>query len=102
MVILPGVSVDILESCVNVGGATEVLVADLPGLYSIDAVIDPATDEGIARSFIERAGAHGETLLVAQVIDATQLALGLRLTRELSDRQTPMLVVVTQKDLLDG
>ncbi|MGO8995825.1 MAG: ferrous iron transporter B, partial [Polyangiaceae bacterium] len=77
------------------------LVADLPGLYSIDAVIDPATDEGIARGFIDRVRASGEALLVAQVIDATQLALGLRLTRELLARGLPLLVVVTQRDVLE-
>ena len=64
-------------------------------------MIDPATDEGIARQFIDRAEACGQSLLVAQVIDATQLALGLRLTRELCARATPLLVVVTQKDVLE-
>ena len=95
----PGVTVDILEGGVVLPDGTRALVADLPGLYSIDAVIDPATDEGIARSFLDRVRAEGDRLLVTQVIDATQLALGLRLTRELLARGLPLLVVVTQKDL---
>jgi ferrous iron transport protein B len=97
----PGVTVDILEAGVVLAGGRTATVADLPGLYSIDAVIDPATDEGIANGFIERAGASGAPYLIAQVIDATQLALGLRLTRELRARGLPLLVVVTQSDVLD-
>jgi ferrous iron transport protein B len=36
------------------------------------------------------------------VIDATQLALGLRLTRELLQRGVPLLVVATQRDVLEA
>ena len=97
----PGVTVDILEASLSLGDGAVALVADLPGLYSIDAVIDPATDEGIARGFLDGVSARAEPLLVAQVIDATQLALGLRLTRELVARRLPLLVVVTQKDVLE-
>jgi ferrous iron transport protein B len=97
----PGVTVDILEAGVVLPDGGTATIADLPGLYSIDAVIDPATDEGIANGFIERARTAGAPLLIAQVIDATQLALGLRLTRELRARGLPLLVVVTQSDMLD-
>jgi ferrous iron transport protein B len=97
----PGVTVDILEASVVLPDGRGGVVADLPGLYSIDAVIDPATDEGIARGFLERAKAARDPLLVTQVIDATQLALGLRLTREIRARALPLLVVVTQKDMLE-
>jgi ferrous iron transport protein B len=97
----PGVTVDILETSVTLSDGTSALVADLPGLYSIDAVIDPATDEGIARAFLDGERARGGRFLVAQVIDATQLTLGLRLTREIQDRGYPLLVVVTQRDLLE-
>jgi ferrous iron transport protein B len=97
----PGVTVDILEGSVTLPDGRTAVVADLPGLYSIDAVIDPATDEGIARGFLDRAEAAGQPLLVAQVIDATQLALGLRLTHELARSALPLLVVVTQADVLE-
>lgn len=98
----PGVTVDILEAAVRLPDGSTAMVADLPGLYSIDAVIDPETDEGIARQFLDRVRGQGTPLLVAQVVDATQLALGLRLTRELSGRDVPLLVIVTQKDVLEG
>ncbi len=97
----PGVTVDILEARVTLPDQTPALVSDLPGLYSIEAVIDPATDEGIARGFLDQARREGTPFLVAQVIDATQLALGLRLTREVLSLGLPVLVVLTQKDVLD-
>lgn len=98
----PGVTVDILEAEVELPGGRAALVADLPGLYSVDAVIDPATDEGIARGVIEEAIASQRELLVVQVVDSTQLALGLRLTRELAARPVRLLVVATQRDALEG
>ncbi|RYZ67675.1 MAG: ferrous iron transporter B, partial [Proteobacteria bacterium] len=39
--------------------------------------------------------------LLLQVLDVTQLALGLRLTKELLAQGRPLLVVATQKDLLE-
>ena len=48
--------------------------------------------------FLEHAERSGRPLLVAQVIDGTQIPLGLRLTRDLARREVPMLVVVTQRD----
>jgi ferrous iron transport protein B len=98
----PGVTVEILEASVELPGGARASVADLPGLYSIEAVIDPATDEGIARGFIDRVRESGRPFLVAQVINATQLALGLRLTRELQAEKVPLLVVVTQRDVLES
>jgi ferrous iron transport protein B len=98
----PGVTVDILEAHIVLPDGRRASVVDLPGLYSIEAVVDPKTDEGVARSFIEKAEELGRPLLLVQVIDATQLTLGLRLTRELAAAKLPLLVVVTQKDILEG
>jgi ferrous iron transport protein B len=98
----PGITVDILESSVALAGGGQVELADLPGLYSIEAVVDQATDEGVARLFIDRAIAAARTLLVVQVIDATQLALGLRLTREIVRLGLPLVVVVSQRDVLEA
>ncbi|HWL89185.1 MAG TPA: ferrous iron transporter B, partial [Polyangiaceae bacterium] len=98
----PGVTVDILEAQLTLPSGLAVSVADVPGFYTLESVIDPATDEGIARRVLERAISEGRRLLVVQVVDATQLALGLRLTRELAARSFPFLVVVTQRDVLDG
>jgi ferrous iron transport protein B len=97
----PGITVDILESEIALTDSS-VVVADLPGLYSIEAVVDPATDEGVARAFVDRAVSSGRDFLIVQVIDATQLALGLRLTREFLERKLPLLLVATQKDRLEA
>jgi ferrous iron transport protein B len=98
----PGITVDILEAKVTLPGGGAAMIADLPGLYSIDASVDPATDEGVARAFLERAAESGREIVVVQVVDATQLALGLRLTRELVRLRAPLLVIATQRDLLDA
>jgi ferrous iron transport protein B len=98
----PGVTVDILEAHLALPGGQAAAVVDLPGLYSIESIVDPKTDEGVARAFIDSALCSGRPLVVVQVIDATQLTLGLRLTRELLARPFSLLVVVTQKDVLEG
>jgi ferrous iron transport protein B len=97
----PGITVDILESDVALPDGRTATIVDLPGLYSIDSVVDPKTDEGVARAFIENMSATRPRLIV-QVVDATQLALGLRLTYELAAKNLPLLVVVTQKDILEA
>jgi ferrous iron transport protein B len=91
----PGITVDILEARVG-----DLVLADLPGLYSFAANVDGASDEGIAKSFIEKS--RGKRLVIAQVIDGNQLALGLRLTRELVELGLPMVLLVTQRDLLES
>jgi ferrous iron transport protein B len=98
----PGVTVDILEADVTLPGGAPAVVADLPGLYALDALTDPTTDEGVARAFVEQAESSGRPVLLVQVIDGTQLSLGLRLTRELVRRKAPLLLVITQRDVLDA
>ncbi len=98
----PGITVDILEAELRLPSGASAMIADLPGLYSIDAVVDKATDEGVARAFIDRATETGHPLLVVHVIDGTRLALGLRLARELCRKTFELLVVVTQRDVLEA
>ncbi|MGK3998995.1 ferrous iron transporter B [Sorangium sp. So ce1024] len=98
----PGITVDILTADVRLAGGVTATIADLPGLYSIGSVVDPATDEGVARRFLDRTGEGGRPRVVVQVLDATQLALGLRLTRELVQQGIAPLVVATQRDVLEG
>jgi ferrous iron transport protein B len=98
----PGITVDILEAAVTLPGGGVATVADLPGLYSIEAVVDPATDEGLARACLDRAMASGRPLVVLQVVDATHLALGLRLTRELVSKGLSLVVAVSQRDVLEA
>ncbi len=98
----PGITVDILQGELDVGGGQTVTVADLPGLYSVEAVVDRSTDEGVAREFLARARGAGTELLIFQVIDSTQMALGLRLTRELLRSGFRLVVVATQSDVLEA
>ncbi len=98
----PGITVDVLESEVLLPSGGKSTIADLPGLYSIEAVVDAATDEGVARACLDRAKNDARPVLLLQVIDATQLALGLRLTRELLAAGLPTVVVVSQRDVLEA
>ncbi|APR79264.1 Ferrous iron transport protein B [Minicystis rosea] len=97
----PGVTVDILEADVTLPGGEAATIADLPGLYALDALTDPTTDEGVARTFLEDAAKSGRPMVLAQVIDGTQMPLGLRLTRDLVRRGLKLLLLVTQRDVLD-
>ncbi|WP_437633517.1 ferrous iron transporter B [Sorangium sp. So ce854] len=98
----PGITVDILTADVRLASGAVATIADLPGLYSIGSVVDPATDEGVARRFLDSTGDGGRPRVVVQVLDATQLALGLRLTRELVQQGIAPLVVATQRDVLEA
>ncbi|TAK23856.1 MAG: ferrous iron transporter B [Myxococcaceae bacterium] len=96
----PGVTVDVLAADLTLPGGVPVRVLDLPGVYSLDVTLDPGTDEGVARSFVEGVVAEGSRAALVQVLDASQLAAGLALTRELLARPLPLLVVLTQRDVL--
>lgn len=96
----PGITVEILEGDVEMPSGGRATVADLPGLYSVEATVDSKTDEGVARTFLDAAGSKSGSLIVAQVIDPTRLALGLRLTRELLRQDLPLVLVLTHRDVL--
>jgi ferrous iron transport protein B len=96
----PGITVDILEAETVLPSGVHASIVDVPGLYSVKTALDPQSDEGIAKRFIVETNARGEPLLLVQVLDANQLALGLRLTRELIQLRLPLLVVLTQTDVL--
>jgi ferrous iron transport protein B len=96
----PGVTVDVLEAEVELPDGTHASVVDLPGVYSLADASDDDTDEGQARAFIDRAEKSGDRVVIAQVIDGTQLALGLRLTKQVLARSQRTLLVVTQRDAL--
>ena len=96
----PGITVDILEGDVTLPSGASSIVADLPGFYSVEATVDAATDEGVARAFLETMKKSGRALIVVQVLDPTRLALGLRLTAELLRAKLPLVVVLTHKDVL--
>ena len=96
----PGITVDILEANLALPSGGDAVIADLPGFYSIEATVDAATDEGVARAFLDRAEAGDKAFVLVQVLDATRLALGLRLTAELLRKKLPLVVVLTHKDVL--
>jgi len=96
----PGITVDVLESEVALPSGAAARLADLPGLYSVEASVGTDTDEAIARSFLERLRGADASFLVVQVIDPTRLALGLRLTRELARAKLPLAIVLTHADVL--
>jgi ferrous iron transport protein B len=97
----PGITVDILEGTVKLPSGQGAVIADLPGFYSIENVVDRATDEGVARAFLDAVQGDGRELVVMQVLDPTRLALGLRLTAELLRLRVPLMVVLTHKDVLE-
>lgn len=97
----PGITVDVLEASVRLPGGGAATFYDLPGLYSLETAADPETDEGLARTFIERESTLPGFALI-QVLDSTQLALGLRLTRELAAAKWPIYLLVTQVDTLEA
>ncbi len=96
----PGVTVDILEGEVTLLSGNSYKIFDLPGVYTL-ASDDHESDEGIARTFLKglekKAGAT-----IVQILDATQLEAGLELTKELVALDLPLVLIVTQIDLLDG
>ncbi len=96
----PGITVDVLESLAPLPGGGNARILDLPGVYSLGATTDKDSDEGQARACLDRLGKSGEPFIIAQVIDATQLALSLRLTQELLAKKCPVIVIVTQRDAL--
>ncbi|MFM1887266.1 MAG: ferrous iron transport protein [Pseudomonadota bacterium] len=72
-------------------------VLDLPGTYSLAAT---TLDEAITRdAVLGRLSGEARPQLVVNVIDATNLKLGLRLTLELRRLGLPMVVVLNLSDL---
>lgn len=96
----PGITVDIMEADVELPSGTRARVADLPGLYSVAADVDAATDEGVAKKFLDGLKKDEDPHVIVQVADPTRLALALRLTRELVQAKTPLVLALTHKDVL--
>jgi ferrous iron transport protein B len=97
----PGITVDVLEAEIELDGLPS-RVVDLPGVYSIEGDSDPHSDEGHARRYLDALASSKVPHVIAQVLDATQLAMGLRLTLELRRRGAPLVVLATQHDVLEA
>lgn len=97
----PGITVDVLEARVK-HGERALRVIDLPGLYTLSSNLESDTDEGVARRFLDSLRDEGTPSVLVQVMDSTCPALGLRLTRDLLSRDTPLIVAATQRDVLEA
>jgi ferrous iron transport protein B len=97
----PGITVDVLEAPMTLPSGTRARLLDLPGVYSLGDDVDPDSDEGQARATLDALEKRAGAFMIAQVIDATQLVLGLRLTRDVLARGWPVIIVVTQRDMLE-
>lgn len=96
----PGITVELLDAQVKMPTGEHLELVDLPGVYSVEGDADPHSDEGLARRFLQLAQEATQPLVIAQVIDATQLELGLRLTLELRRCGVPLVIIATQHDAL--
>ena len=96
----PGITVDILEGEVTLLSGNVHKLFDLPGVYTL-ASEDSESDEGIARTFLDSLKDKPDAAIV-HVLDATQLEVGLQLTKELLALELPLVLILTQVDLLDG
>ncbi len=94
----PGVTIERKEGrCTDAAQQRSYRVLDLPGAYSLSAT---TLDEAVTRDVIvgRLAGEQAPELIV-NVLDATNLRLGLRLTLELLQLGRPMLVALNMSDL---
>lgn len=98
----PGVTVDVQRASIALPGEIEAELVDLPGIYTLDHGADPDSDEAIACRFLEQMREEGIPSVVAQVVDATRLELGLRLTRLLLAEGLRVVLIVTQRDALEA
>ncbi|MCS6898433.1 MAG: ferrous iron transporter B [Myxococcales bacterium] len=99
----PGVTVDVLTGEARLPSGECCQIHDLPGIYRLDPGPGGSADERVTIDFLRERVATGAPLVLVHVLDATQLVLHLRLTREILD-QLPgqrLLLVVTQRDALE-
>ena len=94
----PGVTVDVLEAQVPLASGETIRFVDLPGVYTVEGESDPESDEGHARRFLDGLSQRQTPAVIAQVVDCTQLELGLRLTLELRRSGRPLVLLATQHD----
>lgn len=69
-------------------------LVDLPGIYSLEQEFQ-GIDEKIAQDFLE----NGESSLIINIVDATNLERSLVLTQQLMEKNLPMLVVMNMVDV---
>ncbi len=90
----PGVTVEKKVGHYKFGNES-VEIVDLPGIYSITPASMAGEDERVARDYI----LSGESQLVINIVDASNLERNLYLTTQLIEMRVPMLVVVNMLDI---
>ncbi len=88
----PGVTVDLKIG--NIKGEEGLLLADLPGIYSLSPF---SQEEILTRDFL----IHSDPNLIVNIVDATHLERGLYLTLQLLSFHRPMVVALNMMDELD-
>ncbi|WP_192456655.1 Fe(2+) transporter permease subunit FeoB [Musicola keenii] len=73
----------------------QVMLVDLPGVYSLNPSSESSEDERVARDYI----LSGEANLVLNIVDASNLERNLYLTSQLLDMKVPMVVAVNMMDI---
>jgi ferrous iron transport protein B len=87
----PGVTVDRKSGEYDHGGK-KIEVVDLPGIYSLSAA---SLDEEVARDYI----LSGESDLIVNIIDASNLERNLYLTVQLLEMQVPIVIALNMMDM---
>ncbi len=95
----PGVTVEVVKSELSKSYGGNCVLIDLPGTYSLSPVSD---DEAITSDFLCGAPGQLKPQLIINVLDATQLELGLGLTLDLLRLETPVLVALNMMDLAES
>ncbi|MGK7931208.1 MAG: Fe(2+) transporter permease subunit FeoB [Microcystaceae cyanobacterium] len=93
----PGVTVDRKEGQFKHEGQ-EITIVDLPGVYSLD-VEDEATgmDELVARDYL----LSGESDLVINIVDGSNLERNLYLTTQIMEMRLPMVIALNMMDIAE-
>lgn len=91
----PGVTVEIAKAQFASKFRSDLYLIDLPGTYSLDPISD---DEAITCNCIAGNGLELPDLVV-NVIDATNIELGLSLTLDLINKGRPVVVLLNMADL---
>lgn len=87
----PGVTVERKEGECHIGGR-HVTMVDLPGIYSLDA---DSLDERVSRDYL----LAGESDLIINVVDASNLERNLYFTVQLLEMGVPMVVALNMMDV---
>ena len=90
----PGVTVEKKSGSFTVNDQ-QITLVDLPGAYSLQPCDASSEDERVAREYI----LSGESSLVVNIVDASNLERNLYLTAQLIEIQVPLIVAVNMLDI---